>query len=62
MSQEQDTFWMIKGIIGDLSEDRRKLIMESYTKIKAIMTEYEENGVIAVAILGAELAAKEVDS
>ena len=59
MSQEQDTLWMIKGIIGDLPEDRRKAIIESYNKIKAIMAEYKEDGVIAVALLGAELAAKE---
>jgi len=59
VSQEQETLWMIKGVIGDLPEDHRKAIIESYNKIKAIMAEYEENGVIAVALLGAELAAKE---
>ena len=59
MSQEQDTLWMIKGIIGDLPEDRRDKIMESYNKMKAIMTEYEDDGEVAIALLGAELAAKE---
>jgi len=59
VSQEQDTLWMIKGIIGDLPEDRRRAIEESYTKMKTIMNEYEDEGEIAVALLGAELAAKE---
>jgi hypothetical protein len=48
---------MIKGIIGDLPKDRRCAVTESYNKIKAIMNEYREEGQIAVALLGAELAA-----
>jgi hypothetical protein len=59
VSQEQDTLWMIKGIIGDLPEDRRHKIMESYIKMKIIMDEYGDEGQIAVALLGAESAAKE---
>ena len=58
MSQEQDTLWMIKGMIGDLPEDLQCAVTESYNKIKAIMTEYGDEGEIAIALLGAELAAK----
>ena len=58
MSQEQDTLWTIKGLIGELPEDRQRAITESYTKIKAIVTEYRDEGEIAVALIGAELAAK----
>ncbi len=58
MSQEQETLWMIKGVILQLPEDRRHKVMESYIKMKIIMDEYEDEGQIAVALLGAELAAK----
>ena len=59
MSQDQETLWMIKGVIGELPEDRRYKVMESYIKIKIIMDEYKDEGQVAVALLGAELAAKE---
>ena len=59
MSQEQeDIVWMIKGMIADLPEDHQRTVKELYNKIKIIMAECGEDAVIAVALLGAELAAE----
>ena len=58
MSQEQETLWMIKGVIGELPVERLQKVTESYVKIKTIMSEYGDEGEIAIALIGAELAAK----
>jgi hypothetical protein len=58
VSQEEETLWMIKGLIGALPIERLQKVTESYTKIKTIMSEYGDDSVIALALLGAELAAK----
>ena len=64
MSQEQDTVWidtvwMIKGMIGDFPEDNKRAIRESYNEIKAIIVKHGDNAKIAIALIGAELAAGE---
>jgi hypothetical protein len=58
VSHEEKTLWMIKGIIEELPEDRLRAVIESYNKIKAIVAEYRDEGEIAVALLGAELAVR----
>jgi hypothetical protein len=58
VSQEQETLWMIKGVIGELPVERLQKVTESYVKIKTIMSEYGDEGEIAIALIGAELAAK----
>ena len=50
---------MIKGMIGDFPEDNQRAIRESYNEIKAIIVKHGDNAKIAIALIGAELAAGE---
>ena len=52
---------MIKGVIVELPEAQRSKVTEAYGKIKAAMAEYGEMGDVAVALIGAELAAAAKD-
>jgi hypothetical protein len=59
VSQEQEILWMIKGMIRELPEDRLRAVTEAYNKIKTIVIEYGDEGEAAIALIGAELGAKE---
>lgn len=56
---ENAALLVIKGIIFDLPKDDQDKIAEAAAKINAIVTEYEAAGIMAVALIGAEMAAQE---
>lgn len=57
MTPEQQTVLIIKGTIADMQEDHRKKVMDFYAKLK-MMAEEEPLSLLAMALIGAELAAK----
>ena len=48
---------MLKGAISELPEERREKIISLREQIKSLITENGEDGLIAMAFVGAELSA-----
>jgi hypothetical protein len=45
---------MIRGAISQQPEDQQARIMKAYDEIKRVVEQYEEHGLLALALLGAE--------
>lgn len=45
---------MLKGIISEMPEESKIKIKEASEKIKAVVTEYGDEGLIALALTGGE--------
>ena len=58
-AQEQIAVLLIKGAITELSEEERASVMSSHARLKSIVDETGDHGLIALALLGAELQAEE---
>lgn len=58
MSPEQEAYLLIKGSISIMSKNQQKRIEEAHDKIIEIMNKFGDEGQIAIALCGAELAAK----
>jgi len=50
---------LIKGAISELTENQQARTMEAHEKLNAIVEEYGGEGLIALALLGAEKGAEE---
>lgn len=60
MSPEKQTLWIIRGTIAEQSHEDQHKIKSAETEIRAVITKYPEgHAQMAVALLGAELAATE---
>jgi hypothetical protein len=59
VSQEQANLWVIRGMIGNFPEDNQRAIRELYNEIKTIIVKHGDNAKMAIALIGAELAAGE---
>ncbi len=58
MSEQKQVALMIRGAIAELPEAQRAKVMEYYRQYTTLMGE-DECAIMAVALIGAELAAKE---
>lgn len=58
MTREEAAHYMIRGIIADLPEDEIKQTEECKQKLTSIMEEYGDQGILALSLLGAELAVR----
>jgi hypothetical protein len=59
MSEEKQQLIFIRGAIASMSETEQLRIKEVESKIRALLQEYEEDGLMALALIGAEQAAKD---
>jgi phosphatidylserine decarboxylase len=59
MNQDQVTLLLIKGAIADLPDSDRKGIELAAAKLREIITLHNDHGRMAMALVGAELAAQE---
>lgn len=59
MNQEQVTLLLIKGAIADLPETDRKGIELAAANLREIITLHNDHGLMAMALVGAELATQE---
>lgn len=50
---------MIKGAIAELPEDQRRKVQECYEQLQKLVADNGEEGGMALALLGAELAASQ---
>ncbi len=50
-------FLMLKGAISELPEERKEKILALREQIKSLITENGDDGLIAMAFVGAELSA-----
>ena len=57
MNAEELTLMMIKGSITELPEEEQKKVKDCAEKIREVVREYDACGQIAVALIGAEMAA-----
>ena len=58
MNQEQVALLLIKGAITDLPEADRKGVELAAVKLREVIALHNDHGVMAMALVGAELAAK----
>lgn len=58
MNEDQATLLMIKGAIADLPDSDRKGIELAAEKLREIVKLYNDHGVMAFALVGAEMQAK----
>lgn len=58
MNDEQHQLLLMRGTIASLPVDQQLQIMETATQLREIVTKHKEVGTIALALVGAELAAQ----
>ena len=58
MTEDEQIVLTLRGLISTMPETDQAKVRECYTKIKDLMIQYGDHGSAAVALLGAELAAK----
>jgi len=59
MTSEQELLYTIKGVIASMLPADQTKVTKAYNDIKTVMDEAGDYGKIAVALLGAEMQAKE---
>lgn len=59
MKQEKIVLLMIRGAISEAPADDREKIKAAETEIRAVVAKYPGHAQIAVALIGAEIAAEE---
>lgn len=57
MTNEKFQLLLIKGVIADLPPDDRKRVEAAETEMRRVIATHKEPGYLALALLGAELAA-----
>lgn len=58
MTNEQETLLLIKGTIASLPADQQQKVAEVAETIRGLMATHPPYGLMAVALVGAELAAE----
>ena len=58
MNEDQATLLMIKGTIADLPETDRKGVQLAAAQLRAVVKQHNDHGVMAFALVGAELQAE----
>ncbi len=57
-AQDQATLLMIKGAIFDMPSANQQKISDAANKIRAVISEFGTEGVMAAALVSAEIAAE----
>ena len=58
MNEDQATLLMIKGAIADLPESDRKGVLLAAAKLREVVKQHNDHGVMAFALVGAEMQAE----
>ena len=58
MTNEQQTLLLIKGTIASLPADQQQKVAECADQLRKLMADNPPHGLMAVALVGAELAAE----
>lgn len=58
MTQEEQVALMIRGAVAQLPQEDQMRIVECEAKIRALIAEYGEAGRMAIALIGADIAAE----
>ncbi len=59
MTPEQETLYAVKGLVGELDSEAKARTLECAEKIRKLVAEYSDCGRVALALVGAEMAAAE---
>ncbi|MFP5473069.1 MAG: hypothetical protein ACLGJD_05465 [Gammaproteobacteria bacterium] len=59
MSEEEHALLLIRGAIAGLPEDDRAKVEAAAAELRALIEVHGEHGFMAVALVGAEMAAKQ---
>jgi len=59
MNENQQVVLMIKGVISELPTEQLAKVNNALAEIRALVQTHGDYGVMAVALIGAELAAEE---
>lgn len=62
MSPEELTRLGILGLIAELPDEERKKTEECIRKIRALLDQYEDWGILAITLVGAELQVKAAEA
>lgn len=57
MTAEQQTVVMIRGVIASLPADEKAKVDKAVAEIRELMTQLGEHSYMAIALIGAEIAA-----
>lgn len=60
MTEQEKMLYVVRGVIAGLDEQSRQQVEECAQKIRAVMAEYDENGLglMAMSLVGSEKAAE----
>jgi len=58
VSDEQQVLWQIRGIVASMPEKQQARVNEALAHIRALLTEFGDEGQIALVLIGTEIAAK----
>lgn len=59
MSKERDVLLLLKGAISEASPAEQAKINSAADKLRAVVAEYGDEGTVALALVGSEMAAAE---
>lgn len=59
MTPEKQVLYIIQGAISEAPAEDREIIKMAEVEIRAVLKKYPDHAPMAVALIGAELAAKE---
>lgn len=58
MNDEEHTLLMLRGLVASMPKDEQEKVQAAYDRIRALETELGAPVIVAVALIGAEEAAK----
>lgn len=58
MTEEQTTLLLIKGALSEMEPADQEKVKACADKLRAVLNEHAEHGILALGLVGAELAAK----
>jgi len=59
MTNEQQDLLMIRGFIAGLPDEDRAVVSLAAAKLREVVAQHNDHGQLALALVGAELAAKD---
>lgn len=57
MTEEQQTLLMLKGTVASMAEDDRRRVEAAAADLREMVMIYGDHGIIALALVGAEMQA-----
>lgn len=59
MNSERATLLLVRGALSELPQEQQDAVNAAHEKLKAIVTEAGDVGLLALALLGAEIQAED---